>query len=262
MAMTLEQYITNPMGKNNAVLSAIVRESIRKDYSYRFDNVLLRENGKIDHYIYKDSKHNSYYVHVKVPSEVIPNFYYDTVFKFYTDASIKNAGRSLEDYYVQFYSNDPAFVFTYAHTFIENGLFIKELAPKMSRDAIKHKAKEKNPQNLNGYVKSLYFAYLFLKQRGLLNKIKYENAPELNINYLLSNIMPADQKVELRQEEEAKRDKKKKIKIDKDTARTIKRIGLGDEAENRLVTTTSTVKKVKNTKAINMVKATKRVGKK
>ena len=127
MKMTLEQYITNPMGKNNAVLSSIVRETIRRDYTQRFNNILLRENGKIIYFLYKDSKNNSYYAHIRVPSEVISNFYYDTVIKFFTDASVKDAGRSLEKYYTQFYSNDPAFVFTYANTFLGNGLFIKEL---------------------------------------------------------------------------------------------------------------------------------------
>lgn len=262
MSMTLEQYITNPMGKNNAVLSAITRESIRKDYSNRFNNVLLRENGNINHFIYKDRKNNVYYVHVRVPSEVIPRFYYDVVFKFFADASIKDGGRSLENYYVQFYSNDPAFVFTYAHTFMSNGLFIKELASKMSKEAIKHKAKEKNPQNLNGYVKSLYFGYLFLKQRGLLNKIKFEDAPEFNIASLANNIMPADQKIELRQQEESKRDKRKKVQVDKDTLRRINRIGVSDKAAERLVTTTRNVQKVKNTTAVNMVKSSRKVGKK
>lgn len=262
MGMTLEQYITNPMGKNNAVMSALVREAIRKDYSDRFNNVLLRENGNIGHYIYKDSKNNAYYVHVRVPSEVIANFYYDVVFKFFTDASVKDGGRSLENYNVEFYSNDPAFVFTYAHTFINNGLFIKELAGKMSREAIKHKAKEKNPNNLNGYVKSLYFGYLFLKQRGLLNKIKFESAPEFNLSTMANNIMPADQKIELRQQEEAKRDKRKKINVDKETLRQINRIGISDKARERLVTTTSTVKKVNKTKAINMTKSSKKIGKK
>lgn len=254
MNMTLEQYITNPMGKNNAVLSAITRESIRKDYSNRFNNVLLRENGKIDYFIYKNSKNNTYYVHVRVPSEVIPKFYYDVVFKFFADQSISDLGRSLDKYYVQFFSNDPAFVFTYAHTFLGNGLFIKELAPRMSKEALKYKAKEKNPQDLNGYVKSIYFAYLFMKQRGLLQKIMFANAPEFDLNTILSHIMPADQKIELRQEEERKRDKRKKIQVDRSTLNKLNRIGISDSAKSRLVTTTNKVQKVRKTKAVNVVK--------
>ena len=55
--MTFDQYIANPLGKRNAVLSAITRESIRKDYTNRFNNILLRENGIINYTTYK-SKEN------------------------------------------------------------------------------------------------------------------------------------------------------------------------------------------------------------
>ena len=82
--MTLEQYIKNPMGKNNAVMSAALRETIKKQYDVKFHNVLLRENGKIDFRLYKNKDANTYYIHVKVPSETCENFYYDVVLKFFS----------------------------------------------------------------------------------------------------------------------------------------------------------------------------------
>ena len=51
MKMTFEQYITNPMGKNNAILSNMVKEAIRADYTRKFNNILLRENGKINYFL-------------------------------------------------------------------------------------------------------------------------------------------------------------------------------------------------------------------
>ena len=39
--MTLDEYIKNPMGKDNAVLNATTRELIRAQYSAKFDNILL-----------------------------------------------------------------------------------------------------------------------------------------------------------------------------------------------------------------------------
>jgi len=262
MPMTLEQYIANPMGKNNSVLNGMARESMRNIYTTKFHNVLLKENGKINYYLYKDTKNNVYYAHIKVPSEVIKDFYYDTVIKFYTDASVKESGLNFEKYNVQFFSNDPAFVFTYAHAFINNDLFIKELSSKMSREAITKAAKEKNPNNDNGYVKSIYFAYLFLKERGLLKKVRWGEAQELNIKTLVSNITHADDKVFARQEEEKKRDKRKKVVIDKSTERMIRRYGVSDTAKERLVTTTDKVKTIKRNSAINSVKRTKTTKKK
>ena len=208
--MTFEQYISNPMGKNNAVLSASVRESIRKDYTERFNRLLLRENGKIDYTLYRNDSTNVYYIHIKIPSETVENFYYDIVIKFSANASIKDNGRDLKYYNIQFYSNDPAFVFTYAHTFIKNGLFIKELLPKMSKEAIKTKAKEKNPYDINGYVKTIYFAYLYMNQKGLFNKIHYLTAKPFNLKELLNNIEDADNKIEDRQTKGKSKDKKKK----------------------------------------------------
>ena len=79
MEMTLEQYILNPMGKNNAVLNASTREIMRKTYTSKFDNILLREHGKIEYYLYEDSKNNAYWMDAKIPSETVKNFYYDVV---------------------------------------------------------------------------------------------------------------------------------------------------------------------------------------
>ena len=257
MNMTFEEYIQNPMGKGNAVMPAMVREAIKKNYTEKFNNILLRENGKIDYYLYKNPVANTFYILIRIPSEQVANFYYDVVIKFYADEKIKENARNLEKYYVQFFSNDPAFVYNYAYVFNQNGLFIPELAPRMSKIALKTPAKEKNPENINGYVKSIYFAYLFMKQRGLFTKSRYDAGQVFQLQYILQSIEPADSKVERRQEEERKRDKRKKIVVDKKTARNISNITSRDMG-SRLVTTTKKVQGVKKTKAINSVKATKR----
>lgn len=254
MNMTFEQYIANPMGKNNAVMSGMVREAIRTSYTNKFNQILLRENGKIDYFLYKDEKKNCYYILIKIPSEVIKNFYYDVVIKFFTDEKVKEGGSNLEKYNIQFFSNDPAFVFTYAHTFLKNGLFIKELSARMSKNAIQNKAKEKNPQNLNGYVKSIYFAYLFMKQKGLFKKVQFDAAEPFIINNLLFKIEDADDKIKKRQDEEAKRDKRKKINVDKNTMRNINKIGISSIDSDRLVTMTKSTKSIGRIGGINTSK--------
>ena len=253
MPMTFEEYIQNPMGKGNAVIPAMVREAVRKNYMTKFNNILLRENGRIDYYLYKNEKDNTYYILIRIPSEQVSKFYYDVVIKFFADEKIKESGRNLEKYYVQFFSNDPAFVYNYAYVFNKNDLFIKELAPRMSKIALKTPAKEKNPDNINGYVKSIYFAYLFMKQRGLFVKSKFDAGQPFNLKYIISEIEPADSKIERRQIEERKRDKRKKIVVDKKTAKNISNITSKDMG-SRLVTTTTKVKGVKKTSAVNSVK--------
>ena len=258
--MTFEELIINPMGKNNAVLSAAVREAQKKIYSNKFDNILLRENGKIDYYLYK-GKNEVYYAHIKIPSEVVKNFYYDVVLKFTgttkTGANLSN----LDKYQVHFFSNDPAFVYTYAYVFKNKDLFIKELSSKMSPKAIRIAPKEKNPDNMVGYVKSIYFAYLFMKQRGLFSKLKYQQAQEMNLQYMLRHIESADKKISDRQIEGAKVSKRKKEVISKSTYNKLKDAGVSDSSmQGFKVATTKKVGVVKNKAVNNMkkVKSTKR----
>lgn len=176
--MTFNQYIQNPMGIANAVISN--REMYRKFYNEKFDKIILRETGRLnnmENHLYKDG--DRYIAYLKIPSEVVPQFYYDVVIEF-TEPKTKNkdlkkkiVGNDLEDYFVRFYSNDPSFVFTFCHAFIKNDMFFKEFSNKMSTKAIKNRAVQKNPKDVVGYVKSLYFAYILMSRKGLFNKLKY-----------------------------------------------------------------------------------------
>lgn len=259
MEMTFEQYIANPMGKNNAVMSAIARENQRAVYKAKFDNILLREKGLIDYKLYKDEKSNTYWVYIKVPSEVVKEFYYDVVLKFYTDESVSEGGNNLFKYKVKFFSNDPAFVFTYAHVFSKNNLFVKELSPRMSSEALKSPASEKNPSNIVGYVKTLYFAYLVMENRGLnkLSRFNGECIP-LNLVNLINQIEPADSKIARRQEEGAKVSKAKKITLDKSTFNKVKKI-VGKDANfsGIQVKTSNTIKSIKPKESIKSSKTSK-----
>ena len=201
MEMTFEQYIQNPMGKHNAVLNSVMRESMRSSYMDKFNKIMVREHGIVNYKLYKDSKKNRYYIYLKIPSEVVPKFYYDVVLEFYTNSDVKESGQNLMKYNVRFFSNDPAFVYTYAHVFNKNNLFIKELKSKMSNKAIRDSAKEKNPSGNVGYVKSLYFAYLELKRKNLFQKTNFDPyALKYSKKALLMDVEPASEKIAKRQE--------------------------------------------------------------
>lgn len=210
MEMTYNQYIQNPMGIRNSVISN--REMYREMYTKKWGEIKLRENGNIK-YIIMRSK-SDYYVYIKIPSEVVPKFYYDIVVRFYPpkDKKAVEMERTIENYNVQFYSNDPSFVFTFAHSFKKNGLIFQDMNPRMSKLALKQNADVRNPTNQVGYVKSLYFAYLEIKNKGLLQKISYTAAIPYDKNYLLSVIEDADIKIDKRQEEGKNLEKKKKRK--------------------------------------------------
>lgn len=173
MEMTFQQYIDNPMGKKNAVFSQ--RYLYRGLYTDKFDKILLREAGKINYTLYVDKKHDRYIAHIKIPSETLKNFYYDAVIMFYTKDAAQHSSNMLTGYNVQFYSNDPAFVFTYMRVFLKNDLLFEDLKSKCSKLALTKDPKEKNPYEVPGYSKILYFAYLFMKSRNLFAKHMYDS---------------------------------------------------------------------------------------
>lgn len=245
MNITYTQYINNPLGEKSSVITN--RGMYQKMYRDKLDKILLREGGKVKYTLYT-SKEN-YYIHFKIPSEVIDKFYYDTIIEFYTNDPIKSKSESLKDYNVRFYSNDPAFVYTFAHAFIKNDLFITDMTSKMSKEAIKHVAKEKNPKNLVGYVKSLFFAYLLIGDYGLFSKTLYNSSAEkYNKTKLLKIVDHADIKIKARREAEEKERKQKKR--DKENSERFK--------DRKINTQSSSLSNtIKNTKIVNSVNKVK-----
>lgn len=258
--MTLEDYINNPYGKGSASIPAMIREGALANYKHKFDNLMLRENGKVKYYMFKDTNNNAYYVLVKVPSETIPKFYYDVVFKFFTDSDVSDAGRNLKKYYIQFFSNDPSFVYTYAYAFNKEGIFINELASKMSRQALTEEPKERNPKQDIGYVKTIIFAYLFLNEKELLSKQAFGNAESYTLKTLLDMIVDADDKIADRQREDKFVDHRKKLVVsDKKLLKKIKGYGISAGANSRIVGTTKRAASIKGVQQANKIKRTKKI---
>lgn len=247
MEMTFKQYIDNPLGKNNAVFSQ--RQLFKDLYTAKYNAVLLREAGKIDYTLLYDKKKDEYYCHIKIPSEVVKEFYYDVVIKFYSDDNANVTAPSLNGYKIQVFSNDPAFVFTYLRVFLKNNMFIMDLKDKAPKLALKKDPVEKNPHELVGYVKSLYFAYLFMSQKNLFYKHFYKtNAIPYSKKALLDNVEHADKKIQKRQEEaqkQSRRDRREKLNATRSVDKIVR----------------PTSKTVSSTKNIAHVGTTPRVGK-
>ena len=119
--------------------------------------------------------------------------------EFYTKDHGISIGKSLSKYDVKFYSNDPSFVFTFAHAMKKNDMFIKDLEPRMAKKALKEVGKEKNPKDEVGYVKSIFFAYLLMKNYGLFAKVQFESyAKPYNKKELLNTVTQAEEKIQAR----------------------------------------------------------------
>ena len=206
--MSFDKYIDNPSG--GAVFTN--RNMYKRMYQEKFNAILVREQGQIRYTIYKtEDANDTYFIHFKIPSEVIENFYYDVVIKLYTTENVKKNDANLRNYAVGFFSNDPAFVYTFAHSFAKNHLFISELSTKMMKRALKDKAEIRNPKDDVWYVKSLFFAYLSMEKYGLFNRsMLNERSKKYKKSELLNDIVPADIKVKDRQHEQEKLDAQKR----------------------------------------------------
>lgn len=262
MEMSFQQYIDNPMGKHNAVFSQ--RNVFRQLYVEKFDKVFLREAGKINFTLYVDKKRDRYIAHIKVPSETVKNFYYDAVILFYSNDAVIKSSPSLQGYFVKFFSNDPAFVFTYLRVFLKNDLFFEDLKPKSSKLALKNDPKIKNPYEVPGYSKILYFAYLFMQSKNLFAKHMWTSyGVPYSPKKLLDNVEHTDKKIADRQElgrsqakEEAKI--KREESKQKSSSRTVP---IDSPSGNiRSVKPVKTTAFTNKTKSVKTTKTTKRVG--
>ncbi len=254
--MNFKQYIENPLGKKNAVFQQ--RDMYKAMYTEKFGALNLREAGKIDHTLYYDSGKDVFYAYIKIPSEVVPKFYYDVVIRFHTSDNGLKTSPSLEMYDVQFFSNDPSFVFTYLKVFLDLGMIVEDLKPKSSKLALKHDPVEKNPYKIPGYVKSIYFAYLFMKQRGLFLKLPYKTLP-YSKNALLGQVEHSDKKIADRQEKGAAVEKEKR----REKAKTANKPARTSASSH----TSTSVTKVKNVNrmgpspSVRKTSSVKRIGK-
>ena len=192
MKQTLNGYIDNPMGKG-AVFPQ--KAMMQQTYEQKYGQVMVKEAGKFQCFLFTPTKDGKYYIHIKVPSESLDKFYYDVVIEFYPGNNDVKAESHLRNYFCRFYSNDPSFVYTYVNAFKSQDLFIRQLSDKMSKYAIKNAAVIRNPNANIGYVKTIYFAYLYIKDHGLYNKSLYDAGITFNIGALKSNITHADDKI-------------------------------------------------------------------
>lgn len=261
--MNFDKYIDNPSGGTSVYTN---RRMYKDMYSRKFNALLVREKGQIEYELYRtgvSAKPEIFYVYIKIPSEIVPKFYYDVVIEFSTKSNKIRNTNNLREYDVKFYSNDPAFVYTFAHSFIKNDLFIKDLKPKMAKDSIKHVAKTRNPKNEVWYVKSLYFAYLAMDRYNLFSKIQFDrSAKKYDKAKLLRKIMKAEDKVALRQSE-GEKIRKQRIEDKKRKAREGKKPSNQHIAakKSNISKPTKTPKTSKVTKISNVTKKSKITGK-
>ena len=160
---TISEFVFMPFGNYT---SQSKLEKYKALYLTNNSKIILNAYTKIE---------DSYYFHVKVPSESQKdgNVYYDVVIRFFTDKPAVKSSSHLRDYYIQFFSNSPGFIYNYAVLYKNNGFLIDFLYTKMDPRYF-DKLPIKTNKNLElSYDKSIYFTCRFLNEKKfkVLNKV-------------------------------------------------------------------------------------------
>jgi hypothetical protein len=210
---TFDNWIKNPTGSRPMMVQQ--REMAKQIYTDKYNKMMLRSAGSIKYTLWKSKKGDKFIVFFKIPSESTQKVEYDIVIEFYTKDLIQTQENNLKNYYVRFYSNDPNFTFTFAYVYNKEGLIIPDLKKKLSSKSITEKPKITNPNKMVGWVKGFYFAYIFMNDHGLFNKLTWLNAYTLpvQLNSMINNIMDAQKKLVQVQSLKELQDSKKNPKI-------------------------------------------------
>lgn len=161
--MTYRQYLINPTGPYSSFFGK--RESIKKDLENRFYKLLAKTPKKdFDCKIYKEK--DSYYFHIKIPSEEFDNIFYDVIIKLSPPDSVALNEGSLYSYKLSFFSNSPAFVYTYAYISKKDKVLIPFMEHKLSTVALTTPPKVRNPIEIYGFEKSIYFSLLYIQYKN------------------------------------------------------------------------------------------------
>jgi len=240
-----------------------MRDMYRQMYKQKYDVLLTREQGKIMYRIYNsDDGHDSHYIHFKIPSETLAGLYYDTVVKLWTNDNNLKESASFREHFVKFFSNDSAFVFTFAHAFRKNGLFITELEQRMNKIALRDKAIVRNPKDDIWYVKSLCFAYYTMDRYNLFSRsVSNQFGVKYSIAELLRNVKSVDDKIIEREAIEKEQRKNNKDKLIKTSERQLaNRKFIASTADTpRSISYTRTMKNTKRTRKSNNIRYAKKV---
>ena len=133
----------------------------------------------------------SYYIHVKVPSESQPGKTYDVVIQFMPKTETMEKEQNLNSYVIQFFSNSPSFIYKYAALYKLHGYMIDALQEKLDPNYANALPEKANAKMELMYDKSIYFAtkYLFENRLTYLSKSSLRYTKKISFRELVDSIL-------------------------------------------------------------------------
>lgn len=181
---TLDSFIAEPFGKNRQVKNL--------DYEIRYQK--YKKENKIRIAAVLELEKN-YFVHLKVPSESQKNLaYYDVVIQFFTPDEKIQRQMTVVNYYVQFFSNSPGFVYKYASLYKVEGYLIEALMDKYKPGMLDIMPDHTNKNYDLYFDSSIYYACRFLQEHKmtLLGKFNLKIYQRYNATRFFEGIQDAE----------------------------------------------------------------------
>lgn len=209
---TLNQFISAPFGIPKGARDIKAEERYQK---YLKDKAIKVENCCVIDTLYL--------VHFKLQSESQKENWYDVVIEFFTEDEEIAKESSLKNYYLQFFSNSPSFIYKYAALYRIHGYLINTLYEKMDPEFVNRLPEKSNPKFDMTYDNSLYAACRYLqdnsfrlmRKQGLttfIKKLKPEDFfktisdfQDIKMNSELHNLEKAIKKEDKEDKAEAKK---------------------------------------------------------
>ena len=214
--LTFYQLMNNPSGKYSSYLA---KHEVVKDNLFARFQKLLSKYKRFSVKVYYTDAIGRFIFHVQVPSERknVKPLFYDVIIEFTPQPNMPQG--NLKNYSVKFFSNSPAFTFIYAYVANKNDLIPDWIKTKASNESLTVEPMNRNPVQIIGFEKSIYFAGKFLEVIGYLNPVASKAiAKQLNLKRILADVMDSNVKLKQYQiiEKLNKKDaskKKKKVKV-------------------------------------------------
>ena len=156
---TLQSYLKNPVGAGAA---STPQRQVILDALFQKYRGLLKEHRHFSAAAYKVS--DSVLIHVKVPSESVEGVNYDVCIEF---MNVGSTDSSLLTKKIRIFSNNFAFVFTYAYVFNQRNLLVDYLKGLLSKEALSQPPKQRNPDETINYEKSIVYAIYYIQEQRL-----------------------------------------------------------------------------------------------
>ena len=219
---TLSDFLIHPFGVPSSDLDSKYAEAYKK----------TRELMSVEGYSVLDE---SYYIHIKVPSESQPGKKYDVVIQFIPQTNTMTKEHMLDNYVIQFFSNSPSFIYKYAALYRIHGYMIDALQEKLDPE-YKDKLPEKSNTEMKLYCdKSIYLAgrYLLDNRYKFMSKsaLRFAGQGKIPFRKLVDSIITNKESlaetaydIEQKAKEEGKVDKRK---VQKQVNRILGNNGIG-----------------------------------